>query len=581
MSRPSARRRAGQRARRLVPLVVACALVALAPAPAHAHAIVLATEPAIDEIVARAPARVVMRFNEPVEIAFGALRVYDSEGERVDEGTAEHLAGEADAIEVPLRAGVPDGTYTVSWRVVSADGHAIEEAFVFHVGEPGANPEGIADRVLEGEAGAGTGEGVAFGIVRWATFAALLVLAGAAAFAARAWGRDDDDAIDGAFARRVRALLSAAWLVAVVGTLASIVLQGAVAGDVPLSEALSGDVVAEVASTRFGRVALARVALLALVAALLPWAARRAGERAPVALAGAALAATLATPGLGGHAGTTPPVALNVVADTLHVCAAAVWVGGLVALVAAAWPATARVAAPERARRLAPVVSRFSDAAVVAVAVVVATGLYRSWVEVRALGNLTGTTYGLVLVAKLAAFAPLLALGAVNNRWTKPRIEGAAARGDGGRGAVGALRRIVAAEVALGALVVAASALLVSIAPARVEAGTGEPVTASVALGDDRLAVVVDPARVGSNAVHLTVTTSAGAPADVRALGVSFVMPERDIGPLRARARELAPGHFVVQGRHLSVAGRWRLEVVARRDRFTEERAFVGFEVAG
>lgn len=580
MSRPSASRRA----RRLVPLVLACALVPLAPAPAHAHAIVLATEPAIDEIVARAPARVVMRFNEPVEIAFGALRVYDSDGERVDEGTAEHLAGEADAIAVPLRAGVPDGTYTVSWRVVSADGHAIEEAFVFHVGEPGANPEGIANRVLEGEAGTGTGEGVAFGIVRWATFAALLVLAGVAAFAARTWRRGHDptdDPIDDAFGRRVRALLSAAWLVAVVGTLASIVLQGAVAGDVPLSEALSGDVVAEVVSTRFGRVAVARVALLSLAAGLLPWAARRAGERAPVALAGAALAATLATPGLGGHAGTTPPVALNVVADTLHVCAAAVWVGGLVALVAAAWPATARVAAPERARRLAPVVARFSDAAVVAVAVVVATGLYRSWVEVRALGNLTGTTYGLVLLAKLAAFAPLLALGAVNNRWTKPRIEGAAARGDGGRGAVGILRRIVAAEVALGALVVAASALLVSLAPARVEAGTGEPVSASVALGDDRLAVVVDPARVGSNGVHLTVTTSAGAPADVRALGVSFVMPERDIGPLRARARELAPGHFVVQGRHLSVAGRWRLEVVARRDRFTEERAFVGFEVAG
>jgi copper transport protein len=100
-----------------------------------------------------------------------------------------------------------------------------------------------------------------------------------------------------------------------------------------------------------------------------------------------------------------------------------------------------------------------------------------------------------------------------------------------------------------------------------------------VPLGSDRLNVLVEPNQVGENEVHLTVTQKSGAPARIRAMEVLFRMPERKLGPLPAKGRRLAPGHFVVQGHQLSVAGRWQLEIVARTGAFGDQRTTVSIEV--
>ena len=301
-------------------------------------------------------------------------------------------------------------------------------------------------------------------------------------------------------------------------------------------------------------------------------------RRWPVWLAGTLGIALLATPGPAGHAGSTDPIALNLVGDTLHLAAGAAWVGGLVMLLLAAFPATAGNASAARATALAPVVSRFSDLAVVAIGVLVVSGLVRSWVEVRALGALTSTTYGLVLLAKVGAFLPMLALGAVNRRWTKPRLERAAdvgARQHHAAAALTALKRSVTAEVALAVVVIGLTAFLVNIAPARVAAGLEGPFITDTRIGSHNVNVIVDPNEVGENEVHVTITEPNGGPARVRAVRVLFRMPADGIGPLVGEGVRLAPGHYVVQGRQLSVAGEWTLEIVARLGRFDEERTTV------
>lgn len=512
----------------LLVLVGPCSLAGRA----DAHAIVRETQPAADQVVAEAPTSVTMRFNEPVELAFGALRVHDTRGGRVDRGAARH-AGSASTVQVDLDEDLPDGTYTVTWRVVSADGHAIREAFVFHVGAPGDRPEGIARQLLAGESGAGRAPGLLAGVAQWVLFAGLVVLGGAVAspvlFGIAARGR----------------LFTAAWVVVVVATAVGFVVQGAVVGRMSLYDALSPDVLTDVASTRYGRVALARLALLAVLVAV---------RRRTVAAAVVAVA-VLATPGLAGHAGTTPPVVLNTIADVVHVTAAAVWVGGLVVLLAG--------------RALVPdVVSRFSKVAVVAVGALVASGVLRSWAEVRTFDALD-ERYGLVLLAKVAVFVPMVAFGFVNQRVLLPRL------GSSGR----SLRRSMAIESGLAVVVLALTAVLVNQAPARVTGGTAGPFESHVQLGPYRLHVLVDPAAVGENAVHLTAVTERGAPAPVESVQVRFRLPEADLGPLVAEGRQLAPGHFVVQGRHLSQAGRWVLEVVAVTGRFDEARARVTVSV--
>ncbi|MGH2735556.1 MAG: copper resistance CopC family protein, partial [Actinomycetota bacterium] len=255
-----------RRVRALLLVVAAAALVLVPADSAGAHALVENTSPGIDEVVEQSPARVVIDFSEPVEVAFGAIRVYDTNGNRVDDGEADHVTGNPDQVAVGLEADLPDGTYTVTWKVVSADSHPISEAFVWHVGAPGDRPEGIASEVLRGESGSGGATGMLFGATRAAMFGSLLVLVGALAFAALVWlpaasvARPEE--VERDFARRLRLLLVWSWWVLALSTVASLVLQAASAGGLSLMDAAAPSAIAEVLQTRYGRVALLRVALL-------------------------------------------------------------------------------------------------------------------------------------------------------------------------------------------------------------------------------------------------------------------------------------------------------------------------------
>jgi copper transport protein len=569
--------------------------------PARAHAILEQTLPAADKIVQTSPDRVVLTFNEPVEIAFGAIRVYDSNGDRVDQGETTHVQAHAEEVQAVL-TDLAEGTYTVTWHVISADSHPVQGAFVFHVGKPGSHPNGIADQVLGG--GGSILASLLLGASRWVDFVGLLLLAGGVIFLFGIWERSDRESkrtadTETRFRTRWGVLVRWAWVATFVATIAGIVFQGAVAGGLSISTAVTPKVVGEVLGTRYGQISLMRLALLMVGAAV--WkvtgarsvpatltaqtvSAARARRPLPawgVLVGGSLLLLLLATPGLAGHAGTTSPVWLNVVTDDLHLAAGAAWAGGLVILLGAALPSIKGVPEKDGVRALAPAISRFSDLATIAVGVIVATGAYRAWLEVGAWRAFTSTTYGLVLLVKLGAFVPLIVLGAINNRWTKPRVMAAADRDPDKGSPLSALRRLVSVEVGLVILILAVTALLVNLVPGRVAAGVDGPFIADVTFGRSNLNVVVDPNQIGENEVHLTVTDASGAPVKINEMDVLFTMPSKNIGPLSGTGTRLAPGHFVVQGRQLSVAGDWTLEVVAHIGRFKEVHSSVKLTVNG
>lgn len=421
------------------------AALALAPA-AGAHTRLISTEPANNAVLEQSPRFVLLRFDEPVETAFGAIRVYDAQARRVGTGKTERPS-EKEA-RIALDRMLARGTYTVTWRVVSADGHPISGAFVFHVGTPGANPAGVAAQVLEG--GTPASVTVLFSVVRALDFLLLLVIGGgtlmliAGLAAASAKTRS-----------RLSRLLAGAGLLLALVALSGIVLQGASAGGSGLREAFHWDVVSAVLGTRFGTVWLIQ-ALLAAGCAVLPVTSRRA------ALVPAAL--LLLTPALSGHASVSGTIAL--VADMAHVTAAAVWVGGLTALVLALlWAGT------ERWELAVSAVPRFSGLAVVAVSWLITSGTVSAYVQVRALRGLWETTYGQLLLVKLALVLPLLALGFYNSRWAVPRLrDRLASAGERTR-----FLRIAGAELALMTAIVGVTAVLVSEPPARTQVASTRP----------------------------------------------------------------------------------------------------------
>src|SRR4051812_13635105 len=109
-------------------VVVAVLAVALSwPARAMAHAELESTVPASGTVLKAAPHAVTLRFGEGVQIKLGAVRVLDGGGHRIDAGALYHPGGDDRLVAVKVKPGA-NGTYVVSWRVTSADGHVIDGA---------------------------------------------------------------------------------------------------------------------------------------------------------------------------------------------------------------------------------------------------------------------------------------------------------------------------------------------------------------------------------------------------------------------------------------------------------------------
>lgn len=573
-------------------ILVCLALLAL-PASAAAHAVVEQTEPTRGAALKRAPDRVAVTFDEAVESSFGALRVFAADGERVDVGEVQRPSG--DAIAVSVEDDLPDGAYTVTYRVVSADSHPVTGGYVFTVGKAGGTPAAAVADLLED--GTGPVTEVAFGAMRAVSYAAIALLAGGLVFLLLVWlpalkrietGDHPADAA-AAFQTRTTRLLVAAAFAGLIATLLGIVLQAATASGGSFWSALDSGLLHDVLNTRFGEVWKLRFTAFGMLAALLlllrPDTGRRwasgasagAGRATWLVACAAACTYLVVSPALGGHAGAADDSVLLVPFDVVHVAAMSAWVGGVALLLFAAPAATRRLDPSERTQLLAALVVRFSTLALVAVAALLATGIAQSILYLDALSDLVDTAFGRAILVKAALLAALIALGAYNRRRSQPALSRLAAGSEAPGRAGALLRRTLRAEIAFMAVVLAVTAALVAYSPsAAMPVG---PVSDSADFGPARVELTVDPARAGANEVHVYLFDKrTGAQYDrPRDLTITAAEPERDIGPIALDARKAGPGHYTVARADLAPAGDWSLVVRAPVSDFQELRT--AFEV--
>jgi copper transport protein len=183
-------------------------------------------------------------------------------------------------------------------------------------------------------------------------------------------------------------------------------------------------------------------------------------------LLGAGLVALALTASIAGHSGSYSPSGLLVVTDVVHVLSMSAWLGGLVMLLVALPIAVRALSRRERIPLVAAVVSRFSRLAGVAVALLLLTGIVQSVVLVNSFEAFVDTAYGRLVLAKIALFACLIALGANNRRRLLPRLDRVAGGGEDPERAAALLRRSVAYEVALALIVLGVASVLVATEPA-------------------------------------------------------------------------------------------------------------------
>jgi copper transport protein len=512
-------------------LAVVAATLVVAP-QAGAHATLATTNPANAAVLAASPAQVVLRFDEPVETAFGSVRVFDANGARVDGGALSRPSNDSVAVAIGRKLG--HGTYTVAWRVISADTHPVHGAFVFSVGAASGNVDQIAAKALKAQA-TPRSTSLGFGIVRFLEYALLLFVGGGAILGLRE--------------RRLATVLAAASALLVPVSLAGIVFQGADAGGYGLGRALSWDVFSTVVDTRFGTIWLIRACLAAALVAVARW-------RLPAFALGAAL---LGTTSLAGHASVLG--GLTLAADITHVVAAAVWTGGLAFVVLALL-----LARGDRWTLAARVVPRFSAVAVGAVAVLLVAGVTNGYLEVRSWHGLFSTTYGQLVIAKAALVLPLLGLGAYNNRYAVPRLRRQIASAVEQR----RFLRAAGAELALVIAIVGVTAALVSEPPPKASAAPSKgPYASTTQVGPYEVNLVLDPAKTGNNAIHIYLLKPSGLPAAAAEVRLAASLEQPSLGPIRIHTTPAGPGHFVGYAQ-LPIAGTWSLGVEVRRDKFDQ-----------
>ena len=493
------------------------------------------------------PPQVQFDFNEPVEASFGAVRVYDEDGEQVDDGEIVRPGGSSNSVAVGLQNGLGDGVYTGTFRVVSADGHPVSGGFSFGVGEAlptGGSAPSVADLLEDSDAGADV-EGT-YGVVRGLHYAALLFLIGAFAAAAIFWPRAG---LRAAWPRRW--VLGAAALGLVTSALA-IGLQGVLGAGVGLGDMLDRTILDASLDTRSGEAWAIRAGAWLVVLILVATAPRN-PQRWLVALAAAVLAVVVVSLPLAGHADTHSPKGLLVPTDVVHVVAAGVWLGGLVALLAVYWP---RGSAPDTSDGIRATAA-FSRIALPAMLVLVAAGILQGWIYLGSLTEILSGTYGVALLSKLVLVAGIVWLAMRSRRALRSEPEGAAG-----------LRRLMLAEVALAVLVIAATAVLVRAAPpATVASG---PAQEELDLGPMRLEMVIEPAETGPNDFHLYLfNRQTGAQVNrVKQLTVRLTQPDKDIGPITLDIPRKGPAHYELLDQALGVPGRWEVAVDARVSAF-------------
>ena len=167
-----------RRLTRVMSAAAVAAAAALATAtPALAHATLKETEPARGTTVKLQPKAIVFHFSERVEMNFSAVHVYNASGKVVDDGHAVHPAGVSSDVSIGLKPKVTQGTYTATYRVISADGHPVSGGFVFSIGKAGAAPA-LTVAELAGGSNVGRGTTVAFGVARAVQYGAIAIAIG-------------------------------------------------------------------------------------------------------------------------------------------------------------------------------------------------------------------------------------------------------------------------------------------------------------------------------------------------------------------------------------------------------------------
>jgi copper transport protein len=574
-------------------VVAAGALVPVTHVSAHAS--LISSTPDQNEQLKRPPSRIILHFSEAIERKLTTIEVTNKAGERVDTKDVAFDDQDATFVSVGLKDLPPD-LYFVKWANVSkVDGHNVAGSYPFIVLQAdGSLPAGVSLSSV----GSGTVSGGQLlpsnvdSALKWLALLSLATVLGAAFMLlagirpAAAFLEDDDYETITTSAERAVAYLAHVLLPLSFITSSFLILRTVSRFDT------STGLVEYLTTLHTGQYQLADLILILVALAAggpLLLGGPRVVRRGGLVMLIVASAAALFTYSMISHGAANPGKFWGTSSDYLHLLSSATWLGALVMLVPL-MRAARRLAEPQRFLILANVFDRFSIIAGISVAVILATGTINGITEIPNAPAMVDTTYGKVLLAKIALILPLLAVAGLNALILKPRLVTAidgAYQEQGGtqdqrerwKRSVAWLQRVlpwtVAAEVALILAVFAAVGVLTQTSTAKGQVAQKLAAKAAstafkqtVDANDLKLTLEVTPNQVGLNQFDVTIDNQDGSPSTTvtfARLRFTYDQVQNLIPESETTLTKSSGGDWRGQASNLSQPGNWRVQIDIRR----------------
>ena len=506
---------------------------------AFAHAVLLGSTPKAGEMLADSPKELTLNFNEEVGPIF--FKVLDKTGKEV--GKPGEIRPDGNNLHLPLGEALANGTYVLTYRVISADTHPVGTTFGFSVGEPMADMSQMSQSAAESS----TPWTYAVAANRWVLYATMLLAAGSALFTLLIPTPAGVGAATFSLGRTSAIIASVAYLLAIGIGGAEMLMGGATA-------LLSVDAWSRgVGSTLTPSAIIGVPAMLVLIYAF--------GQGADKPKTGALTVGAVAAIGsflVTGHAATAAPVWLMATVVAIHLFGASFWFGALYPLF--------KTAGTTDATQAGVVMTKFSVWAMFSVGLIILSGLAISFVQVESPSKLLGNAYGAGLVRKLVLVAIILGLAAYNKLVLTPALE----KGDAT--ASHRIRRTIRIEIVVYVLILGAAMSLTLTTPPRAIMAPGaggmammnEGFKATVQANGYTVDLDITPAKAGENMIMATIKDKDGQVISTLAdLEITGNLPAAGISDVFVKGQNTGNGMWHFMFKEMIIPGDWKLKVDA------------------
>ncbi|MHA6644855.1 copper resistance CopC/CopD family protein [Mesorhizobium sp. A623] len=489
-------------------------LAALAlPAPAFAHAALIGTEPADGAVLAQSPDRFSLTFSEPVSPLVLSLV---KPGGGTEALTSFRLDGQT--VEIDNAQELGKGTYVLSWRVISTDGHPVAGSLLFSIGAAGTAP--VASEPVDWSLRS------AIWLAKVCLYIGLFI--GVGGTFVLCW-------LSPAAGKRV--VVAALWG-GIVAAVVSLGFQGLDALGLPLARIAEPLVWKTALGTTFGwTVVIGLCALgLGLLSLIVPCLLAKTLSLVALVGVGVALAAS-------GHASAAEPQWLTRPMVFLHGVGIAFWAGALIPL---------GLALKGRTVESGLFLRRFSKTIMPVVVVLAGAGIVLAVIQVQTPSALVATAYGRLLLIKLGLLAVLFAFAAFN-RW---RLTAPTEAGD--EAARKKLVRSIGVETVIVLAIFGVVAGWRFTPPPRALAiAAAQPASIHIHTLKAMADISITPGHTGPVAASIFIMTGDFGPLNAKEMTLVLSKPDSGIEPLKRPAKKAGDGTWRVDDLVIPLPGKW------------------------